>query len=84
MGLSDSARDGDAVSDRDLNVRISFGDFVAFVNAEGVSYAPDALDDMAKRCLEMFREGYAIVRADMVDLADDDEDAEAVTGDDEA
>ena len=63
------------MSDRDLNVRLSFGDFVAFVNAEGVSYAPDALDDMAKRCLELFREGYAVVRADMVDL-DDDADAE--------
>lgn len=71
------------MSDRDLNVRLAFGDFVAFVNAEGVSYAPDALDDMAKRCLELFREGYAVVRADMVDL-DDDADAEAVTGDDEA
>lgn len=71
------------MSDRDLNVRLSFGDFVAFVNAEGVSYAPDALDDMTKRCLEMFRDGYAIVRADMVDLSDE-EDAEAVTGDDEA
>lgn len=72
------------MSDRDLNVRLSFGDFVAFVNAEGVSYAPDALDDMAKRCLELFREGYAVVRADMVDLDDEPADAEAVPGDDEA
>lgn len=64
------------MSDRDLNVRMSFGDFVAFVNAEGVSYAPDALDDMAKRCLEMFRDGYAIVRADMIATEDDDADAD--------
>lgn len=71
------------MSERDLNVRLSFGDFCAHINAEGVSYAPDALDDMMKRCVEMFRDGYAVVRADMV-AGDDDEDADATTGDDTA
>jgi len=69
------------VSDsRDLQVRIGFGDYYVLVNAEGVSYAPDALHDMVLRTVEMFREGYAIVRADMLP---DDEEADATTGDDD-
>lgn len=66
---------------RDLNVRLSFGDFCAFINAEGVSYAPDALHDMIQQAVVAFREGYAVVRADMV-AGDDDEEADATTGDD--
>ena len=69
---------------RDLNVRLSFGDFCAFINAEGVSYAPDALHDMIQQCVAAFRDGYAVVRADMVATGDDDEDADATTGDDAA
>ena len=64
------------MSDRDIQVRLGFGDFFVLINAEGVSYAPDALDDMAKRCLEMFRDGYAIVRADMIATEDDEADAD--------
>lgn len=60
---------------RDIQVRVGYGEFFVLINEEGVAHS---------RVLTMFREGWAAIPEMAAELVDDDEDVEAVTGDDEA
>lgn len=70
---------------RDVQVRMGYGEFFVLINEEGVAHSPDVLDDLCKRALTLFREGWAAIPEIAEQLTEDaDDDAEAVTGDDEA
>ena len=70
------------MSDRDIQVRLGFGDFFVLINEEGVAHSTDVLDDLVSRALTLFRDGWAAIPEMVEQLADDD--AETATGDDEA
>lgn len=46
---------------RDLHVRVSYGELLVHLTAEGVSYSPDALDDMRSTALQAFSEAWRLV-----------------------
>ena len=46
---------------RDLHVRVSYGELQVHLTAEGVSYSPDALDDMKSKALQAFTEAWRLV-----------------------
>lgn len=46
---------------RDLHVRVSYGELAVRVTAEGVSYAPDALDDMRAEAIRAFADAWQVV-----------------------
>ena len=63
---------------RDLHVRLTYADLSVTIVAEGVSYSPDALSDMANRAVNMLTESLLVVapheRALATAALDDDED----------
>jgi hypothetical protein len=63
------------MSDRDVQVRISFGALTVLINEEGVSHSPDVLDDLCSRTLSLFKD--ALKDTSIFD----DDDAEADTSD---
>ena len=46
---------------RDLHVRVSYGDLLVHLTAEGASYSPDALDDMKTKAVQAFTEAWQLV-----------------------
>ena len=44
------------MSERDMQVRIVYGDLTILLNSEGVSHSPDVLDDLTTRAVAMFGE----------------------------
>jgi hypothetical protein len=66
-----------AAVSRDLHVRIEYGDLRITLLAEAVSYSPDALDDMRKQAMSMFREALDYAN-DIEHLIDDDEDDDTI------
>jgi len=65
------------MSDRDVQVRIVFGELTVLLNEEGVSHSPDVLDDLCSRALSLFKE--ALKETNTYEDADDAEDAEPST-----
>ena len=65
------------MSDRDVQVRIVFGDLTVLLNEEGVSHSPDVLDDLCSRALTLFKDAFKETNA--YEDAHDDEDAEPST-----
>lgn len=59
------------MSERDVQVRIQYGDLTVLINEEGVSHSPDVLDDLVTRALATFKESWAFVSADDEPAADD-------------
>lgn len=59
-------------TDRDVQVRISFGALTVLINEEGVSHSTDVLDDLCTRTLGLFKEALKDTS-----IFGDDEDAEA-------
>ncbi len=60
---------------RDMSVRVGHGETCVVVTAEGVSYSPDALNDMLTQAVSAFRDVLAEVEG--YDIEDDAEIAEA-------
>lgn len=61
------------MSERDIQVRIGFGDYFVLINEEGVAHSTEVLDDLVSRALTLFREGWSAIP----ELADDDADEAA-------
>lgn len=46
---------------RDLHVRVEYGELMVHLVAEGVSYSPDALDDMKSKAVQAFTDAWKVV-----------------------
>lgn len=67
---------------RDMHVRLTYSDLTIVLVAEGVSYSPDALSDMANRAVNMLAESMLIVDPyERAHAGLDDDDDEDDTGD---
>lgn len=72
------------MSDKDMAVRMMYGELRVDIVAEGVSYSSDVADDMVNNCLRAFRELWTIAGDYAVEAADeDDADVEAPAADDD-
>lgn len=64
---------------RDMHVRVSYGELAVQFTAEGVSYSPDALDDMKRRAVQAFTEAWELIEpferftVSVLDALQDDE-----------
>jgi hypothetical protein len=73
--VNEERADEGGVMAKDIKVSVAYGELWIEINAEGVSYAPDAVDDMVQQATKAFSSAIAELRGHgIVRSFDDDEE----------